>query len=65
MPQTTLRDRLKNQKTSKPVMDRPQVFSEMQEKVLANRVIGFTENFDRTLAFGVQCCWTNGYNALF
>lgn len=45
IPRTTLRDRIKNKKTSKPVMGRPQVFSEEQEKELANRVIELSNKF--------------------
>lgn len=45
IPRTTLRDRIKNKNISKPVMGRPQVFSEEQEKELANRVIELSNKF--------------------
>lgn len=44
---SSLTDRLKNQNICKPIMRRPQVFSEEQEKELANRVIELSNRFYR------------------
>ncbi|XP_054267225.1 jerky protein homolog-like [Macrosteles quadrilineatus] len=45
IPRSTLRDRLKNNKTSSPSMGRHSCFSQEQEAELAKRVIGFANLF--------------------